>query len=146
MLLLVCVGCSDKPATDGSQKSNAVDSTVGHQSEDAEKSSQNELAGAYYRGDGLGFNLHLELLTDGTFQCVWTGCLGVYGNCSGTWQQSDDRIEIKTTSADGMFENRSIGDLEIIRNDGKNVLVPVDEREFYDDWGPSRCSCFSRTE
>jgi hypothetical protein len=36
-------------------------------------------AATYYRGDGLGFNLHLSLREGGTFECSWTGCLGNYG-------------------------------------------------------------------
>ncbi len=145
--LVACVGCGHVADPSGSQQSTSVDSADGVQrTVVAATGSSNDIAGAYYRGDGTGFNLHLELLADGKYACQWTGCGGVYGNCVGVWTRIDNQIEIKTTSADGMFEENALSNLEIIPHDGGNILVPQDDRAFFDEWGPSRYSCFSRTE
>lgn len=104
------------------------------------------IAGSYYRGDGLGLNLHLTLAENGTFRCNWTGCLGDYGNTTGTWSQAKNRIVIETAKVDGMFEHSPLGDLELIQRDGETLLVQTNSKDFFEKWGPSRFSCFSRTD
>ena len=104
------------------------------------------VVGSYYRGDGLGFNLSLTLARDGTFRCKWTGCLGVYGNTAGTWLREGDRIVTRTAQADGMFEGDPLGDLEVVQNEGETLLIQTNDRDFFEKWGPSRYSAFSRAK
>lgn len=60
-----------------------------------------ELVGRYDCGDGLGYNLHLELAQDGTYTCRWTGCLGQYGSAAGTWRGSLKEIVFRPDVQDG---------------------------------------------
>src|SRR5438128_8068255 len=62
------------------------------------------LIAEYYGGDGLGYNLHMSLHADGTFSCKWTGCMGDYGNASGVWSRSADRVSFVNQQATGMLE------------------------------------------
>jgi hypothetical protein len=87
-----------------------------------------ELAGKYYQGDGLGFNLSLTLARDGTFDCLWTGCLGEYGKCSGKWWKTDERLVLRTKSKEGMFEDRPLADHKVAEHEGKTVLKPIDDK------------------
>src|SRR5438876_7837296 len=50
------------------------------------------VAGSYYCGDGLGYNVTLTLKDDGTYAGEWHGCLGKYGDASGSWKLSDKRL------------------------------------------------------
>jgi len=49
--------------------------------------------GKYFFGDGLGVNCHLTLAED-TFSFLWRGCLGVYGENSGTFTISNNKLNI----------------------------------------------------
>lgn len=51
-----------------------------------------EIAGSYYRGDGLGFNQTLDLAESGTFTYEWRGCLGVYDQAQGRVTRNGDEI------------------------------------------------------
>jgi len=51
-----------------------------------------EIAGSYYQGDGLGFNLSLEITASGTFTYEWRGCLGIYDQAQGRVTRSGDEI------------------------------------------------------
>ncbi|WP_312769680.1 hypothetical protein [Pseudoxanthomonas mexicana] len=51
-----------------------------------------ELSGTYYSGDGLGRLVYITLRPDGTFASDWQGCLGVYGEATGSWQLQGDQI------------------------------------------------------
>ena len=104
------------------------------------------VVGSYYRGDGLADNLSLTLAEDGTFRCSWTGCFGVYGITAGTWSREGDRIVTRTTQADGMFESDPLGDLEVIQNEGETLLIQTNDGDFFEEWGPSRYSAFSRAK
>lgn len=101
-----------------------------------------QFVGTYYRGDGTGFNLTLTLKSNGHFDCRWTGCLGVYGTSTGTWKVEGDEIQMSTLTAKGMMEDKPIGTLTITTNLGNTFLVQNNDREFYDEHGPSRYSCF----
>src|SRR5262245_49099409 len=50
------------------------------------------VAGSYYCGDGLGYNVTLKLKENGSYSAEWHGCLGKYGDASGSWRLSDKRI------------------------------------------------------
>jgi hypothetical protein len=49
----------------------------------------------YYRGDGLGENLNLTLLSGGHYVLTWSGCLGWYGAAAGTWRVSEKRLKLQ---------------------------------------------------
>ena len=106
-------------------------------------SANNALAGSYYRGDGTGFNLNLALQSDGTFTCNWTGCLGAYGASSGKWAVEGDQIITETVTEEGMMEGKPIGNLTIVNDETQLVLVQNSNRDFYDEHGASRFSCFT---
>ena len=110
-----------------------------------ESSAAARVVGEYYKGDGLGVNLYLSLNEDRTFRCLWRGCLGVYGECHGSWSLVDNRIVTQPSHQDGMFERRPVGDLEVVKQDGKLRLVQSSERDFFDNWGATRYACFHRT-
>ncbi len=87
------------------------------------------LHGEYYQGDGLGYNLHLTLKHNGTFDCQWTGCLGEYGATSGTWTHLGKRITLDVTESSGMFNDRPLGDLTIVTRDGaRRLLLDADAK------------------
>ncbi|MFL6234851.1 MAG: hypothetical protein ACJ76N_17085 [Thermoanaerobaculia bacterium] len=49
----------------------------------AQTASLAEIAGSYYRGDGLGLNQSLTILPGGSYGFLWRGCLGTYASSSG---------------------------------------------------------------
>lgn len=49
-------------------------------------------AGSYYRGDGLGVNITVELAPKAGFAFAWSGCLGVYDQNFGTVQEKDGSL------------------------------------------------------
>ena len=104
------------------------------------------VAGAYYTGDGLGYNLRLELNTNGQFNCTWHGCLGVYGTSTGTWTVAANRITLKATQETDMLKDKPIRDLDILEYSNQYILVKSDENKFFLKYGPSRSSCFQRRE
>lgn len=103
-----------------------------------------KFVGSYYRGDGTGFNLDLTLKNDGRFNCRWTGCLGAYGESSGTWRVEGDKIFTETLTEKDMMMKNQVGSLTIMEESGNIILVQDGNREFFDKHGPSRYSCFSR--
>ncbi len=62
------------------------------------RTTTSQLPGTYYRGDGLGRMVIVDLRPDGTFSSDWQGCLGVYGEVEGTWTLQDDQIVFASTS------------------------------------------------
>jgi hypothetical protein len=56
------------------------------------RTSASRLSGTYYSGDGLGRMVTVALNPDGTFYSDWQGCLGVYGEASGSWSLQGDQI------------------------------------------------------
>ena len=61
------------------------------------------MPGTYYKGDGLGENISLELKDDGTYSAQWHGCLGNYGSASGTWRLSGNDVELSPNSETEML-------------------------------------------
>ena len=59
------------------------------------RTTASRLPGTYYSGDGLGRMVTVALNSDGTFYSDWQGCLGVYGEASGTWTLQGDQITFK---------------------------------------------------
>ena len=102
------------------------------------------LAGNYYRGDGTGHNVNLNLKDDGTYAAEWHGCLGKYGDAAGQWRFADDAIRLKPTHETGMMEGH-LRQLTVVSGDSGAVLVPAgkDER-YFRDVGVTRYSCFQK--
>ena len=142
IVLIAVAGCA--PRVEQAQIPESQNDTT---TSDANQIGENErqLIGTYYRGDGTGYNLALTLKSTGQFNCRWTGCLGVYGSSTGTWKVDGDEIQISTLTAKGMMEDKPIGTLKVSTNLGKTILIQNNDREFFDEHGPSRYSCFQAT-
>ena len=102
------------------------------------------LVADYYAGDGLGYNLVMSLHDDGTFTCKWTGCLGDYGNATGVWSRSADRVSFVNRQATGMLENYLRG-ATVVDGGASPALVLDQEQDFYQKHGLSRYSALQRT-
>ena len=105
------------------------------------------MAGSYYRGDGLGYNVSLLLQTNGDYSAEWHGCLGKYGEAAGKWSLAGNRIVLTPSKEEGMMKGH-LRSLVVLRFHGDWILVPTDRREseVYDKWGVSRYSCFQKAE
>ena len=103
------------------------------------------LAGSYYRGDGTGYNINLDLKGDGSYDANWRGCLGVYGTARGKWTVDGEHIVLSPTKETDMMKGH-LKTLDMAKHEGRLILLPTDDREFYDKHGASRYSCFQRTE
>lgn len=108
------------------------------------------LAGDYYSGDGLGWNLSLTLEADGTFRCNWHGCVvGSDMNLVGDWDLEGDSISFTPLSESDeaflrrYFEGKTARTATV---EGKTVLVFADQEDFFTKHGPSTGSCFSRED
>ena len=103
------------------------------------------VAGTYYRGDGLGYNVSLTLKENGKYNAEWHGCLGKYGEASGKWTVAGNRITFTPAKEEGMMKGY-LQSLDVLRFKGDSILVPTDsrDREFYNGSGVSRFSCFQK--
>jgi hypothetical protein len=54
-------------------------------------------AGRYYRGDGLGMNVTVELAPKAGFVFTWTGCMGLYDRNDGAVAEKDGRLDLAFT-------------------------------------------------
>jgi hypothetical protein len=110
-------------------------------------SSAKVIAGTYYRGDGLGYNISLTLSEDGKYTAEWHGCVGKYGEASGKWGLNDKQITLTPSKEEGMMKGH-LQTLDVMKFRGDWILVPTakGEREFYDKWGVERSSCFQKRE
>lgn len=107
--------------------------------------SSQAIAGKYYRGDGLGYNVSLTLQADGAYSAAWTGCLGEYGKASGQWTLARRKLVFAPTVETGMMR-RHLRTLEVLKSNGSWVLVPTETRDrvFYKSWGVSEYSSYQR--
>jgi len=103
-----------------------------------------DLVAEYYTGDGLGYNLVLPLLDDGTFSCKWTGCLGDYGSADGVWSRSADRVSFVSREATGMLAGYLRG-ATVVDGGESPALVLDQRRDVYHKRGLSRYSALQRT-
>ncbi len=101
------------------------------------------LAGSYYRGDGTGYNVYLDLAAGGTYKAEWHGCFGTYGMASGTWLVDGERIVLSPSSETGMMKGH-LRELHIVKHDGQFVFVPDLHDDYYRKYGPDRYSAFHR--
>ncbi len=67
-----------------------------------------DFAAAYYAGDGLGFNRNIVLEPDGSFKFKWTGCMGVYGESTGTAKLVNGIIELPPYTAKDIKQPTSL--------------------------------------
>ena len=103
------------------------------------------VAGSYYCGDGKGYNVTLTLKSDDTYFGEWHGCLGNYGEASGTWKLSDKQIVLTPKKEKNMMEGH-LKTLDVMKYKDGWIFVRADDRDFYDKHGVSRYSCFQRRE
>lgn len=68
-------------------------------------------AGRYYRGDGTGVNVNVDLAPEAGFVFTLSGCLGVYDRNFGTVSEKVDRLALTFAFPD--------------REDGPRLLAPV---------------------
>lgn len=101
------------------------------------------LAGSYYRGDGTGYNIYLNLAASGAYKAEWYGCLGAYGTASGSWSIDGERIVLSPSSETDMMKGH-MRELHIVRYDGQFVFVPDLHDDYYQKYGPNRLSAFYR--
>jgi hypothetical protein len=109
-----------------------------------ERIDPSRLAGDYYSGDGLGYNLYLTIKESGRYQCSWSGCLGTYGRCSGRWSAAAMTLILTTDKSEGVFESKPLGPLSplmVIALGDHYMLVEKGHREFFDECGPSNYAC-----
>jgi hypothetical protein len=98
--------------------------------------------GSYRVGDGLGYNLHLELKDARQFECKWHGCLGEYGAASGRWSAEGDGLKLVTERSSGMMKERPLGVLRVIALQESYLLLQAQDRGWFDEWGPDHYCCF----
>jgi hypothetical protein len=103
------------------------------------------VVGSYYSGDGLGYNIALTLKEDGSYSAEWHGCLGKYGDASGTWRLSDKRIVLTPKKETDMMKDH-LKNLDVLKYKGGWIFVRADHRDFYDKHGVSRYSCFQKRD
>lgn len=125
-------GCKSRSASPLAQTQTALVSSV---------------SGSYYRGDGLGYNISLDLKPDGHYDAVWHGCLGRYGSSHGRWSTDGAAVNFMPGNETGMLTDH-LRSLTIVRADDSMVLVLTDpeDRKFYEKYGISRYSCYQPTQ
>lgn len=50
--------------------------------------------GSFYRGDGLGENVSLDLSPSGEVAALWTGCMGTYDRNFGSVREQEGRLQL----------------------------------------------------
>jgi len=103
------------------------------------------VAGVYYCGDGLGYNVTLTLKDNGIYSGEWHGCLGKYGEASGTWKLSEKSIVLTPKKEKDMMKGH-LKILDVMKYKGGWIFVRADNRDFYDKHGVSRYSCFQKRQ
>jgi hypothetical protein len=104
------------------------------------------VAGRYYRGDGMGYNVYLTLGPEGTYTAEWHGCLGTYGDAAGNWELADTQIVFTPSKETDMMRDH-LRCLDVLKFQGHWIFLSTDKdgRKFYDKWGVSPVSCFQNT-
>ena len=102
-----------------------------------------ELAGSYYRGDGKGYNIYLDLMPDGTYKAEWQGCLGLYGTARGVWKHENKKIVFSPTEEKDMMKGH-LRELNIVRGYWRPVLVPDLGDDYYRKYGANKYSAFHK--
>jgi len=86
------------------------------------------LAGSYYRGDGLGVNQTLRIEEDGSYDFVWSGCLGTYSRSTGRAFPRRGGLDLQTLS-EGPRNRVPVvkGSFWPVRWGERQYLVPPDD-------------------
>ena len=106
----------------------------------AETFTVEQLAGDYYRGNGLSLNVSVQLSDDGDYAASWDGCVLEIGAATGTWMVTGNVITLKPTRLSetafgGNSRKNLLRKLTVHRgSDGVLVLLP----ELKDDHARSR--------
>ncbi len=105
------------------------------------------VAGSYYKGTGLAYNLNLTLQPSGEYTAAWDSCLYKPGKAAGQWRLSDKRITF-TPPMEGEMMRGSIETVEILKLRGEWVLLPIDNQslKLYDRDGVTPFSCFQKVD
>ena len=109
------------------------------------------IEGAYYRGNGLSYNLELTLKAGGPYTAKWDSCLYKSGEASGTWKLSGKRI-LFAPAIDGEMLRGRLETLDVLKFEGEWILVPVADAErrfhdtLYETEGVTPLSSFQRIE
>lgn len=109
------------------------------------------IEGAYYRGNGLSYNLALTLKAGGQYTAKWDSCLYKFGEASGTWKLSDRGILFAPAIEGEMLRGR-LETLDVLKFEGEWILVPVADGEqrfhdtLYETEGVTALSSFQRIE
>ena len=105
-------------------------------------------AGEYSSGDGLGWNLRLDLSEGGRFSCSWHGCVvGSSMVVEGTWSRDGETLLFTPTTAarEGFLTRYFDGKTARLASaDGHPILVFADQEDFFARHGASTGSCFSQ--
>jgi hypothetical protein len=102
------------------------------------------LAGEYFVGDGLGYNLHLVLDKGGQFDCTWGGCLGVSGKASGDWAVDKKGVTCSPVKSEGMLKDRPLGRVRIVTFRDRYLLLQEGDRGLFEKYGPKGWYCFHK--
>ena len=102
-----------------------------------------ELPGSYYRGDGRGYNIYLDLLPDGTYTAEWQGCLGLYGTARGAWKRENKKIVFSPSEEKNMMKGH-LRELHITHGYWRPVLVPDLNDELYRKAGVNKYTAFQK--
>jgi hypothetical protein len=102
-----------------------------------------QLTGSYYRGDGLGYNVTVELKDAGDYTAAWHGCLGEYGTGKGSWSVAGTIITLKPTAETGAMKGH-LRQLHIVRKDDAFIFVPNLKNDYYRKYGPDAFSAFHK--
>ncbi len=135
-------GCSnlEQPNANLSKRALPIAATV--------KNSQFQAhSGNFYRGDGTGYNVNLNLKPDGTYTGQWRGCLGVYGTAFGKWSIKGQQIVLKPAKETDMMKGH-LRSLDIIREQKKIFLLPTADRSLarkLSKWGKLPSLFFTKT-
>ena len=78
------------------------------------------------RGDGLGYNVSLNLGKNGRYIARWVGCLGEYGRSEGTWSEVAGGIELKSSREEGMMQGHLRHLERVALSEGVRLVPPED--------------------
>src|SRR4051812_26428078 len=80
----------------------------------------------WYCGDGLGYNIYLELRPTGTYEATWHGCFGKYGTAKGKWREEAAQIVLTPSEEKDMMKGH-LTTLLIITVKGETKLLRKEE-------------------
>jgi hypothetical protein len=103
------------------------------------------LVGEYHLGDGLGYHIKLSLLEDASFACIWSGCQGVYGEATGTWQRKGKVVRLRTDTATGKLKGY-LKTADVIEYEGHQMLVLDEDKDFFRKHGASSYCCLHQED